>query len=71
VNCSCIFIYSNKYIAPSTATNKILKYTSEHPEFVTVDENTGAIHGASVFTIIDLVSGVNDTPETRIGLVLN
>ncbi len=25
-------------IAPSTATNKTLKYTSEHPEFVTVDE---------------------------------
>ncbi|AWQ91123.1 hypothetical protein CSC52_0702 [Staphylococcus aureus] len=32
----------------------------------------GAMFGStlsSVFTIIDLVSGVNDTPETRIGLV--
>ncbi|WP_086045731.1 Ig-like domain-containing protein [Staphylococcus aureus] len=39
-------------IAPSTATNKILKYTSEHPEFVTVDENTGAIHGVAEGTSV-------------------
>ncbi|HHX0170588.1 Ig-like domain-containing protein [Staphylococcus aureus] len=39
-------------IAPSTATNKTLKYTSEHPEFVTVDENTGAIQGVAEGTSI-------------------
>ncbi|MFF6546156.1 Ig-like domain-containing protein [Pseudomonas aeruginosa] len=36
----------------ATATNKILKYTSEHPEFVTVDENTGAIHGVAEGTSV-------------------
>ncbi|HDE7697041.1 TPA: Ig-like domain-containing protein, partial [Staphylococcus aureus] len=30
----------------------ILKYTSEHPEFVTVDENTGAIHGVAEGTSV-------------------
>ncbi|HDD0308535.1 TPA: Ig domain-containing protein [Staphylococcus aureus] len=39
-------------IAPSTATNKTLKYTSEHPEFVTVDENTGVIQGVAEGTSI-------------------
>ena len=39
-------------IAPSTAMNKTLKYTSEHPEFVTVDERTGAIHGVAEGTSV-------------------
>ncbi|EZY61433.1 hypothetical protein V062_02536 [Staphylococcus aureus R0357] len=39
-------------IAPSTATNKTLKYTSEHPEFVTVDKNTGVIQGVAEGTSI-------------------
>ncbi|HEC2148481.1 TPA: Ig domain-containing protein [Staphylococcus delphini] len=39
-------------IAPSTATNKKVRYTSEHSEFVTVDEDTGAIHGVAEGTSI-------------------
>ncbi|PCF86396.1 Ig-like domain-containing protein [Staphylococcus intermedius] len=39
-------------ITPSTATNKKVRYTSEHSEFVTVDENTGAIHGVAEGTSI-------------------
>lgn len=39
-------------IAPSTATNKKVKYVSDHPEIVTVDQNTGAIHGVSEGTAI-------------------
>ncbi|HDZ8768641.1 TPA: Ig domain-containing protein [Staphylococcus aureus] len=51
-------------VTPSTATNKILKYTSEHPEFVTVDENTGVIQGIAEGSSAITATSTDGTEKT-------
>ncbi|HDZ8650469.1 TPA: Ig domain-containing protein [Staphylococcus aureus] len=51
-------------VTPSTATNKILKYTSEHPEFVTVDENTGDIQGIAEGSSVITATSTDGTEKT-------
>ncbi|MEM5397344.1 Ig-like domain-containing protein [Staphylococcus gallinarum] len=51
-------------IAPSTATNQKVKYTSDHPEIVTVDQNTGAIHGITEGTAIITATAQDSSQKT-------